>query len=134
MNIPNTIKDFIDRLVHNCPGVVELWAYGSRVNGGYRSDSDWDILVFGNTSVFECVTNLWSSPPEGIDMLIQKLGDEFSVPWIEKGYSIPKSLDLKTLSWEKDSTDDKCAYYTAIKYLPCGHKRNRREKAIRIYP
>jgi predicted nucleotidyltransferase len=53
MQLPQIVKEFIKRLIQVCPSVTEVWAYGSHVNGEARPDSDWDILVLGDSSVYK---------------------------------------------------------------------------------
>ena len=50
MNFPSEVQAVIDQLKSEF-GTLSVWFIGSRANGTYRSDSDWDFVCFRNSPV-----------------------------------------------------------------------------------
>ena len=65
------IKKYINRLTSQHPSIQSIWLFGSRINGTYRSDSDWDFLVFGTQETLDELRQHPELKQNNIDLLIQ---------------------------------------------------------------
>ena len=96
------IKDYIVKLTIQHPSIESIWLFGSRTNGTYRPDSDWDLLVFGthNTLAELSISNEFKH--DNIDLLIVYNGNDFKEPWpADPGIKKQKSGSLSEWGWRK---------------------------------
>ena len=69
---------------------VLVWAFGSRVKGNFRSDSDLDLVVFSKDTQSAAVSELKealdeSSLPYSVDVLVwDEIGQDFQAHILEK--------------------------------------------------
>ncbi|OGP74799.1 MAG: hypothetical protein A2V86_16000 [Deltaproteobacteria bacterium RBG_16_49_23] len=131
---PSELEKYIQRLVEVCPKVKEVWLFGTRANSSYRTDSDWDHLVYGSLGTFESI----SAHPElhhpCIDLMVLKDdGNSFAEPWIQLN---PKQGSLSEWNWNFLTSTE--AEYLQAKEPTDGSGWRRAEvsakKAIRLWP
>lgn len=105
------IKGFLENLVAACQGINSIWWIGSRPNKlDVRSDSDWDFLVFAESSTYQLIKSIKEFQEKAdtllIDLMVEKERNIFRSVWGK-----PKKLDVnKDLRW-KQITDTKAKYY-----------------------
>ena len=101
------VATYISALTEECPDITEVWLFGSRVNGTARSDSDWDLFVFGTERTLCTLQAHPEHQRDDIDLLVVLGGDEFKEPW---GVN-PKRGWLSEWEWKRLSPTQAC--YTA---------------------
>ena len=107
------IKGYVQKLVEAYPGIKSIWLFGTRANNSYRSDSDWDLLVFGNQQILDDLKRNDTFYNDQIDLMIVFNDNEFEKPWSdEKGV---KHGSLR--SWEWLEISSKEATYKSVKYI-----------------
>ena len=130
------IKDYVKRLVEAYPDIKSIWLFGTRANNSYRSDSDWDLFVFGNQRILDSLKENKTFNNDQIDLMVVFNDIEFEKPWPdEKGV---KHGTLKSWEWLEISSRD--ATYKSVKYIneDEGYKEGMLDcktlKAIKIWP
>jgi predicted nucleotidyltransferase len=107
------IKDYIKRLIEAYPDIKSIWPFGTRANNSYRSDSDWDLFVFGNQRILNSLKENKTFNNDQIDLMVVFNDTEFEKPWPdEKGV---KHGSLKSWEWLEISPRD--ATYKSVKYI-----------------
>lgn len=105
------IFPYVSALVEKYPTIREVWLFGSQANGTATLDSDWDLLVFSESDIFELLKNDLTIQSEKIDLLV-RFGQEAEAkkPWGEE-----KSLNLEDWNWTV--TGNGKATYRSSKFL-----------------
>ncbi len=78
------VQSYIERLTTAYPTVTSVWLFGSRADNTFRSDSDWDLLVFGSNEVLVSLKDNVEFHESDIDLLVVYDGDNFEKPWGER--------------------------------------------------
>jgi predicted nucleotidyltransferase len=131
MKLPEDIKVNLQDLLERYPEIQSIWLMGSRANNSAKPNSDWDILVFGNETIFNKL-KLENRPNSKIDLLIVYDGNRFEGPWLRESDKARKRGNLRDWKWKLLSDSE--AQYEAAKELPGQmFPRVRTEKAIKIY-
>lgn len=106
--LPADIRHFVERLAAKGH---ETWLMGSRANGSAHAGSDWDLLVFGDTTLLD---SLKKGPPiQNADVLVVHDGNDFCSPWADSKGHI-KSGSLAQWQWERKSPTS--AVYSGTKW------------------
>ena len=129
--IPTTVCDVVSAIVNADSAVSEIWLIGSRANGEGRSNSDWDLLVFGGPQTLEALKHKEGPNLTQFDILVVYNGDDFKGPLeSEQRY---KSGSLSGWEWYRLSEAE--AEYTGTHR---DHEEirtvSRRLKAHRLWP
>jgi predicted nucleotidyltransferase len=112
MNI-DQIRDYVKKLVEAYPDIKSIWLFGTRANNLHRSDSDWDLFVFGNQRILDSLKENNSFNNDHIDLMVVFNNAEFEKPWPdEKGV---KHGSLKSWEWHEISSKD--ATYKSVKCI-----------------
>jgi predicted nucleotidyltransferase len=82
--LEESVEKYIKRLISAYPTILSVWLLGSRANGSYKPDSDWDLLVFGSQKVFDDLKLNQSFHHANMDLLVVYNGNDFEKPWGEK--------------------------------------------------
>jgi len=53
MLINRKVRQYIDTLTNQFPGIKSIWLMGSHANDSYRDDSDWDLFAFADQHIFD---------------------------------------------------------------------------------
>lgn len=70
IEIPPAVDIFILCLVGVQPSPESIWSIGSRANGGATNESNWDFVVFADTTYFD-MRKTGSPPAElAVDVLV----------------------------------------------------------------
>jgi len=51
VHLPYQLTNWLDGLITSIVEPCEVWLFGSRADGGFQDDSDWDLLLKGSPSV-----------------------------------------------------------------------------------
>ena len=79
--LPEVVTAYLDRLTVVHPGIAAVWLFGSRDNGSFKANSDWDLLVFGDQSILDAIRADESFRRPEIDLFIVHDGNRFESPW-----------------------------------------------------
>ena len=136
--IPDVVSAYLERLVLAFPAITAIWLFGSRANGTFRPDSDWDFLVFADRLTLDALragtTYHW---PE-VDIFIVYDGIRFENPWPEDGSkrgclcnarSPHTGTYVESYCWLQRSTEPNYATYKSTRDPNHG-----RLNAYRIHP
>lgn len=107
--LPDYLRNFIERISR---AGHEVWLMGSRANGTARTDSDWDILIFGDMELLDALRK--EEPLEETDILVVHDGDAFQSPWNKTGEGVLKSGSLSGWEWKRKSETE--ATYSGTKW------------------
>ena len=124
LSLPDYLRDFVDRFSR---AGFEVWLMGSRANGNARTDSDWDILIFGDEVLLDALKN--EAPLEETDVLVVHDGDAFQSPWNKTKEGVLKSGSLSGWEWQRKSETE--ATYSGTKWP---HDWGSLKKSTRIAP
>ena len=97
--LPASVAAFVQS---TCEAGHVVWLIGSQANATARTDSDWDLLVFGNQSLFEGLELL--EPVDSVDLLVVHDGNAFRSPWNRTTDGAVKSGSLSGWSWQELSS------------------------------
>lgn len=123
VNLPNDISDWLQELVAEAQQSTEIWLFGSRADGRFRADSDWDFLIKGSSTLLprlrEARTRLQR---DDVDLLALEDGEPTAVgPWnSNKRFSLDAA-------WHQLSTD-------YVEYDGTKGSDVRRCRAVRVLP
>jgi len=110
------IEDYIIKLTGQHSSIESIWLFGSRINGTYRPDSDWDLLVFGTHETLDELSQSDEFKQNNIDLLIVYNGNDFKSPWpSEPGSKKQKSGSLSEWGWRK--LNHQIAFYNGTKEI-----------------
>ena len=110
------IKKYINRLTSQHPSIQSIWLFGSRINGTYRSDSDWDFLVFGTQETLDELRQHPELKQNNIDLLVVYNGNDFKEPWsAQPGKNKQKIGSLTEWRWKK--INHQIAFYEGTKEI-----------------
>lgn len=130
--LTNLMENYIAHLCAAVPQIQEVWLFGSRANGRWLPNSDWDLLAVGGPLLREELANHIEFQVPNVDLFIQDETGEIRAPW-------PGST--KTLSeakWEKRSATRANYLSSKPKYGPNGDElfssELRQDTAIRVWP
>lgn len=125
------IDDYLGSLAAACGGVESIWLIGSRANGTARTNSDWDLIAFGNSTVLACLKAHTELHRFDIDFLVVTNGDDFQNAWGDRN----KSGSLSRWEWRQLS--DTRAEYTESKSVESkdgGEILLRHRVSMRLWP
>jgi hypothetical protein len=108
-DLPAPIRAFVSDLANSG---FSVWLIGSQANGTSNEASDWDLLVFGNERLLECLAV--QEPIENIDLLVVYDGDAFCSPWNQTMEGFTKWGSLSGWKWREVS--DAEATYSGTKW------------------
>ena len=100
------IQNYFDGLVTEFQQIREIWLLGARANNCARDDSDWDILLFADSTVLQSLQEnekyKQSSQNLKVDLLVLYNKDNFEAPWLSLNWRRTRQILKKgTLSeWE----------------------------------
>ena len=120
------IAEYAELLAATYSKMDSIWLFGSRANGTERPGSDWDLLLFGNRQVLDCLRVHEALHRADFDCLVQ-INDSFKNAW-----GINKLLDLTDLAWQKGSPVQ--AMYTEKRWYDRKGVIRKRMNAIRVWP
>ena len=106
---PCEIDEFVAQLVSRFPNIYEVWLIGSRANGTARPDSDWDLLVFGDSPVRAQISTADDLHRADVDCLVLIDDDRFISAWPPL-----HSGSLSAWDWHRCTEDS--ATYTETKW------------------
>ncbi|MFQ2603572.1 nucleotidyltransferase domain-containing protein [Aeromonas caviae] len=105
------MSEYIENLKQTFPAITDIWLIGSQANGNAKPSSDWDFLVFSESSIFEEVKKNTSFHRPDVDLLLVEEYGEFSKPFGE-----PKGGSL--LKWKWQQNTEETAQYEGCKWVP----------------
>lgn len=126
------IQTYIHELVDRYPAITAAWLIGSRANGTAKPTSDWDVLLFADTSTFQAIRDDKYLHKECVDLLVVKESGDFEKPWGRE-----KHGRLSSWHWHQISPTE--ASYHSVKFIPdtpdadLGEMLNEQFKAIKLY-
>ncbi len=125
----------LEELLKASPGIREIWLLGSRINGGARVDSDWDLLFFADAALANYLNSDSRLLHPDIDYLI--LVDDENIQRISASGSGELALkDFTGLDWKLDGDSD-ATYIARGKRELAENSVTRaktRKRAVRIFP
>lgn len=127
--VPDCVKIHVNALFHVDANISEVWLVGSQANGAAGTDSDYDLLIFGNQATIGLLALRSDLRREDIDLLVLVNSDEFKTPWEPN-----KSGTLTKWQWQKSGEES--ATYTAAKWVDAvdgAGVRCSTKNAIRIF-
>ena len=105
--LPGFLRDLTQRF----PSIKQVYLFGSRVKGKPRSDSDWDILVYGGyddamglmCGLARAQGDEWNFRTAGqlVDLYVETEGPTLIAVW---GGEVPRVLPSEVRQWH-DGTD-----------------------------
>lgn len=100
------IEKFLNEFVNKYNFINAIWFFGSRANHRNKDEnSDWDFLIFMDSSRFERIKKdlflCQEADRLNIGLLLQINKNEFKSPWEHK--SRIEKLNLSDLSWQTKS-------------------------------
>lgn len=129
---------YLNRLTSVHPGITAVWLFGSRANGTCKTDSDWDLLVFGDRSMLDAIRADETFRRPEIDLFIVHDGNRFESPWpggdgsklgrLHNSYQSDPNLYVYGYRWKEVSARE--ATYISTRDSNCTDKL----RAWRIYP
>lgn len=122
--LPDTLSSFVQRI---SSAGFEVWLMGSRANDNAKVESDWDLLIFGDNTLLNCLEQ--EQPPENSDVLVVYDGDAFRSPWNKTDDGVIKSGSLSGWEWRKASETE--ATYSGTKWP---HDWGSTKRSTRISP
>lgn len=85
----NDINPYLNKITNQYSDIEAIWLFGSRANGDYNQESDWDLFVFANDRVLNLLKDdielKNESEKNNIDLLVVFNGDNFKAPWKRPG-------------------------------------------------
>lgn len=99
------LRTFVGELAHRFPKIQQIYLFGSRVRGDARSDSDWDVAVYGGWDeslrmMCEIARHEEDIAPgfHLIDMYVEEDGPTFIAVW---GAEVPRVLPKDMAGWQE---------------------------------
>lgn len=126
------LNEYLDRIATAASGVREIWLFGSRANDAAHENSDWDLLVIGDTSTLGQLQSATHLHKDDVDCLVVGDDEEFESAWGDRS----KSGSLGTWQWNFQS-DRKRATYRELKWHETedsAEMRARTRFAKRLWP
>jgi predicted nucleotidyltransferase len=108
-SLPDDLRNFVKRVSSTGH---EVWLIGSRANGTARTNSDWDVLIFGNKALLDALA--MEEPLDNVDILVVHDGDAFQSPWNKTKEGVLKSGSLSGWEWQPKSETE--ATYSGTKW------------------
>ena len=102
------MDEFLNRLCSECEGISSIWLVGSRANGTFRDDSDWDYIVFADQSFLEYLKGREDLHVQNVDFLVVFDGNKFQNAWGLK----EKTGSLSSWQW-RQTTGERAEYMEA---------------------
>ena len=103
-------REYIAELVNRCPGIKEIWVFGSRVTDEGAPDSVWDFLAFADDdgATYQRVNGDTELHREDlkIDLFVEISKMIFEKPWGSKH----KRLNLNDMNWNVWSPETSAEY------------------------
>jgi hypothetical protein len=136
-SIPKEVIAYLDSLIAIYHGIESIWLFGSRANGTFRTDSDWDFLIFANRAILDALRADDTFRHPTAEIFIVYDGNRFESPWPDDGSKcgrLRNSGDLERevyvygYSWNQVS-DMEATYIST-----CLPKCIDRLRACRVYP
>ena len=129
------VKAFVHAMCGLTHSPASVWLIGSQANGRATTESDWDLLIFGSSSLIEELKRDVHTPLN-IEALVVYNGNDYSDPWQNKRGS------LKNLKWRLESAT--VASYEGVRWVPCSESEEDyssssgnililKEKALRLW-
>jgi predicted nucleotidyltransferase len=133
--IPDDVSEFIDTLVAKYVGIRQVWLIGSRAKGAETSDSDWDLLVFGDAGVLSSLRLDGEFPALStklrLDLLLVYDSEHFVEPWASLANEKRGSLS----GWKWRELSSREAVYEGKKLLAGGfHIETIVSRGYRVWP
>ncbi len=136
--LPEVVTAYLNRLTAVHPGITAVWLFGSRANGTFKADSDWDLLVFGDHSILDAIRADETFRRPEIDLFIVHDGNRFENPWpggdeaklgrLNNSYQSDPDVYVYGYRWRQVSARE--ATYISTRDFDCIDKL----RAWRIYP
>jgi len=131
LKLPARIQDYFDDLVAEFQQIREIWLLGSRANNCASEDSDWDILVLGDSTTLQQLQQSekkkQSSQNLNVDLLVLYDKDRFEAPWpsLNRRRRTTQRIKKGTLSeweFERDRNNPNIGYYEGTHALTLSSK------------
>jgi hypothetical protein len=111
-HLTRELADYLSVVNERHNGIVSIWLVGSRVNGTASHLSDWDFVVFGDTTLLKALQRDEVVHRDNVDFLVVlNDGDTFEQPW---GRQKRGSLS----GWKWVQIDESSATYVGTKSFP----------------
>jgi predicted nucleotidyltransferase len=139
VSVDQKIRSYLIRLTDEYPKIESVWLFGSRANGTYSDDSDWDFFVFADKNILNKLRGDSSLNDPKIDLLVVYDGNNFEAPCQERGRENdpPKqgSLTGGFHSWKWKQISETEAEYTEVRDIEGSARQEfEQKKAMRIWP
>ena len=136
--MPNEIIAYLESLTAIHSGIESIWLFGSRANGTFRLDSDWDFFIFGTRAMLDALRADDTLRHPNAEIFIVYDRNRFECPWpgddgikrgrLQNSADIDREVWVYGYRWHKITETE--ATYISTRNPDCID----RLRACRVYP
>jgi hypothetical protein len=97
---------YLENLAKQCPGLLEVWLFGSRANETAHNGSDWDLMIYGRPGIFDSLSAKRTLECENVDLFVVQGsgGCQALCSKPSPARKHPKKLSLSEMEWRRSSS------------------------------